>query len=407
MSELFEFDETTEAKPKSADWWKVLIVDDDEDIHAVTRFALKDFEFEGKGLQFVSAYSGAEARQAIAVHQDAAVMLLDVVMETEQAGLEVVRHVRNAAANDQVRIVLRTGQPGQAPEVTVIRDYDINDYKEKTDLTSLRLATTMYASLRAFRDIVALKAQSKALQHATLAAELAERAKSSFMATASHELRTPLNAIIGMSQMMHEEIYGPLGHDKYREYIWDINVSGGQLLSMVKDLLDMADGLISSAPLREEKFDLAEVVDACLSDLKVTGRKGLTARARKRSDLILNADRFAVRRMLLCLISNALKFATKPSNVAVSAQRRGDGDLWLTIRDDGPGFSAENLDHYTRQFRDVESAHIADGGGMGLGLPIARQLIERHGGELILKNRPDGGAQARLVFPASRAVIPG
>ena len=110
--------------------------------------------------------------------------------------------------------------------------------------------------------------------------------------------------------------------------------------------------------------------------------------------------------MLLCLISNALKFATKPSKVEVSAQRRGGGDLWLTIRDDGPGFSLDNLDRDTQPFSNVEPAHIANGGGMGLGLPIARQLIERHGGELILENQPEGGAIARLIFPAIRAVTP-
>ncbi|MBL4719654.1 MAG: hybrid sensor histidine kinase/response regulator [Alphaproteobacteria bacterium] len=405
MSDIFEFDETKSMKPVVTDWWKVLIIDDNKDVHAVTRLALKEFEFDGKGLKFISAYSGSEAKKAIAAHKDAAVMLLDVVMESDHAGLDVVRYVRESEGNDQIRIILRTGQPGQAPEATVIRDYDINDYKEKTDLTGLRLTTTMYASLRAFRDIVKLKTQGEALRQATRAAELGERAKSSFMATASHELRTPLNAIIGMSQMMHEEVFGPLGHDKYKEYIWDINTSGEQLLAMVKDLLDMADGSISAAPLRMEKFDLAEVVDDCLNDLKMMGRKGIEARARKRSDMVLDADRFAVRRMLLCLISNALKFATKPSNVEVSAQRRSDGALWLTIRDDGPGFGDADLDQLTRPFASIKDGDIATGSGLGIGLSIARQLIERHGGELVLENREGGGAITRLLFPAERAPV--
>ena len=170
LSDIFEFDETKSMKPVVTDWWKVLIIDDNKDVHAVTRLALKEFEFDGKGLKFISAYSGSEAKKAIAAHKDAAVMLLDVVMESDHAGLDVVRYVRESEGNDQIRIILRTGQPGQAPEATVIRDYDINDYKEKTDLTGLRLTTTMYASLRAFRDIVKLKTQGEALRQATRAA---------------------------------------------------------------------------------------------------------------------------------------------------------------------------------------------------------------------------------------------
>ena len=219
MSNSIEFASANDACGIKAEPWKILIVDDEPSVHSITRLVLNGFEFEGKGLQFISAHSAREAKQVLAENSDAAMVLLDVVMETDHAGLEFAHYIRNEAENDQIRIVLRTGQSGQAPETTVIRDYDINDYKEKTELTSTRLATTVYASLRAFRDIVALKKQGVELLRATRAAEVAERAKATFMATASHELRTPLNAIIGFSQMMHDELFGPIGHEKYKEYI--------------------------------------------------------------------------------------------------------------------------------------------------------------------------------------------
>ena len=116
--------------------WPLLIVDDEEEVHAVTKLALSGFEFAGRGLEFVSAHSASEAREVLRERRDIAVILLDVVMETDHAGLEVADFVRNVIENRFARIVLRTGQPGQAPEREVIRRYDINDYKEKTELTA-------------------------------------------------------------------------------------------------------------------------------------------------------------------------------------------------------------------------------------------------------------------------------
>lgn len=144
--------------------WKVILVDDEEAIHSVTQMALDGFIFDGKGLEFIHAYSGKTAIEAIHEHPDAAIMLLDVVMETDHAGLEVARYIREDAKNQNVRIILRTGQPGQSPEREVITKYDINDYKEKTELTSQKLFTLMYASLRSFRDIISLEANKRGLE---------------------------------------------------------------------------------------------------------------------------------------------------------------------------------------------------------------------------------------------------
>lgn len=134
--------------------WKVLIVDDDEEIHFITKLALKDFKFDGKTLEFISAFSGEEAKKTIAEHPDTALVLLDVVMEDDEAGLKVVKHIRDIIKNQIVRIVLRTGQPGQAPENQVIIEYDINDYKTKTELTAQKLVSTIVTALRSFRDII-------------------------------------------------------------------------------------------------------------------------------------------------------------------------------------------------------------------------------------------------------------
>lgn len=146
------------------DRWKVLIVDDESEIHSVTRLVLDQLLFMGKGIQMISAHSGAEARQIISDDHEIGLILLDVVMETDHAGLDVVKYIREELKNKNVRIILRTGQPGQAPERDVIENYDINDYKNKTELTSEKLFTLTYAGLRSYSDIMHIVRSQRGLE---------------------------------------------------------------------------------------------------------------------------------------------------------------------------------------------------------------------------------------------------
>jgi len=154
-----------EAKePEKYEKWKVIIVDDEKEVHDVTVMSLKTFTFDNKKLDFLHAYSGKEAKELIRKNPDTALILLDVVMETDDAGLQVTKYVRETLKYSFVRIVLRTGQPGQAPEKEVIKLYDINDYKEKGELTTQKLYTTLYSSLRSYRDIITIDLNKQGLQ---------------------------------------------------------------------------------------------------------------------------------------------------------------------------------------------------------------------------------------------------
>ncbi len=144
--------------------WKIIISDDDEQVHEITKLALTYFSFAGKELEFLSAFSGQETKQLVLDNPDVAIILQDVVMETDTAGLDVVKYVREELKNKFVRIILRTGQPGQAPERKVIVNYDINDYKEKTELTSQKLFTLIYSSIRSFQDINTIERNKDGLQ---------------------------------------------------------------------------------------------------------------------------------------------------------------------------------------------------------------------------------------------------
>lgn len=139
--------------PSTLPPWIILVVDDDEDVHRLTHLVLRTLVFEGRNVTFLDAYSGREAYALLEQNPDTAVLLLDVVMESDQAGLDLVRDVREKLENRMVRIILRTGQAGQAPELKVIAEYDINDYREKTELTSQKLTSSVTSALRGFRDL--------------------------------------------------------------------------------------------------------------------------------------------------------------------------------------------------------------------------------------------------------------
>ncbi|RJE75685.1 diguanylate phosphodiesterase [Pseudoalteromonas sp. MSK9-3] len=160
---FLDHDEETHEQAATNDFWDVLVVDDDPEIHSVTKLALSGVEFWGRSLRFHHAYSGKEAIEALIHNPEICILLLDVVMESDDAGLTVVKRVRDELQNHNVRIILRTGQPGYAPEEQVIREYDINDYKMKTELTRSKLVTSLMTAIRSYQQICELEAQSTAL----------------------------------------------------------------------------------------------------------------------------------------------------------------------------------------------------------------------------------------------------
>ncbi|NQZ23011.1 MAG: DUF3369 domain-containing protein [Colwellia sp.] len=163
MSNFLFKEESAEEPPNSnlsqskAKFWRILVIDDDESVHQVTRLVLSDANIENRALDIVSAYSSKQAQEILSKDDSFCMAFVDVVMETDHAGLELVEWIRNDLKNQAIRLVLRTGQAGTAPEAKVIKEFDINDYKEKTDFTAGKMTTTVYASIRAYRDIMTIQ----------------------------------------------------------------------------------------------------------------------------------------------------------------------------------------------------------------------------------------------------------
>lgn len=193
-NESFDLDFLSEETPEEmrpVSFYKVLIADDDKEVHSITKVMLKDFVFDGMGIEIISAYSGNDTKRILEENQDIAVILLDVVMEDTNTGLQVVEYIRKVLKNDRIRIILRTGQPGEAPEDRIVRDYDINDYRLKTEMTVQRLNTSLYSALRAYRDIERNNSLSRMLEQTQeeIIFTLGEVIENHFEETAGHVRR--------------------------------------------------------------------------------------------------------------------------------------------------------------------------------------------------------------------------
>ena len=197
--EAFSFlDEPAPRASTPAAVWQVLLVDDEPDVHAATKLALKGLQVQGRALAFHHAYSAAQARELLAQRQDFAVALIDVVMEREDAGLQLVRHIREQLGNSALRIILRTGQPGYAPEIETIQRYDINDYKTKSELTQVRLYTCLTMAVRSYAQIRQLEAGRRGLEQ--ILAATAELGKPSGLQRFASGLVTQLCALLAVDE---------------------------------------------------------------------------------------------------------------------------------------------------------------------------------------------------------------
>ena len=212
--------------------WKVIIVDDEPEVHKVTKLTLKEFGFENRPLQFIHAYSAKEAMTLFQQHQDIALVILDVVMEQEDSGLQLVKYIRETLSNHFTRIILRTGQPGHLPEEQVIRDYDIDSYQYKTELTRQKLHLLFYTHLRAYRDIVSIQRYQKGLKAVTeTMVNLAEIDKvSDFAGALMQQLAIVLNSSQTEFIMQDSEAFALTDNKRQRWHIM-VNEQGAELLS--------------------------------------------------------------------------------------------------------------------------------------------------------------------------------
>ncbi|MCP4380238.1 MAG: HAMP domain-containing histidine kinase [Hyphomicrobiales bacterium] len=237
-------------------------------------------------------------------------------------------------------------------------------------------------------------------------AEEANQAKSRFLATMSHELRTPLNAILGFSEVMENEVLGSMGNPRYREYAANIHHSGQHLLTLINEVLDLSRIEAGHHDLHEEPVDLAAIVTECcqMMMLKARSKEILISDSYDTDMPDLWADDRALRQVVLNLVSNAIKFTPVGGEIAIKVfVTPGEGQR-VSIRDNGPGISPEDIPMALSPFGQVSVATDGDDRGAGLGLPIVQALVRMHDGGFELRSDLQRGTEAIVTFPRSRVM---
>ncbi|MEH1902127.1 MAG: ATP-binding protein [Nostoc sp.] len=428
--------------------WKMMIVDDDVQVHQATKLALRSFTFEGRPLNFLSAFSGTEAKKLIAVHPDTAFILLDVVMETNDAGLIVVKYIREELKNQIVRVILRTGQPGDAPEESVILNYDINDYKLKVELTRQKLITSVIAALRSYRDLITIEKQTAQLTQAlhdlqqtqySLVQKEKMSALGNLVTAIAHEINNPINFIAGNLKPAQEYIHDLFGLiDLYRQTfpepgaeiekaIATIDLDYLQedlpkLICSLKEGSDRIRGISASLRTfsrgdsdRKVLFNIHEGIESTLLILKHRLKANdhyPVIDVVKDYGQIPQLECFPgqLNQVFMNLIANAIdaleesnkvrsfqQIQNNPNRITIQTTLSEDQrHVLIRIQDNGEGMS-ENVKQKLFSYLFTTKAV---GKGTGLGLSISRQIVEeKHGGQLTVTSELGKGTELAIVIP--------
>jgi len=383
----------------------LLVVDDDAAVLQVTRLVLSRYRYRGIPLEILEASSAAEAKKLLHNRPDISVLFLDVVMESDHAGLELVEYIRNTLENHYVRIIIRTGQPGYAPEKQVVQDYDINDYLMKSDSTQSRLEVSLTTAVRSYFDILRAEQLSRQVLSSEAARESADFAslqKTRFLAHMSHEIRTPLNGVTGLISLLAETDLS----SEQRELVKDLQLSADVLLGLVNDVLDISKIEAGKLELSESRFQARLLLDKVSALFSVTLAKK-NIRFIQEYDELGNKEFYAdaqrLQQILINYLSNACKFTPENGQITLRAgyrnNDRGEVLFFAEVKDNGSGIRSEKLasifDPYEQESADISMRY----GGTGLGLSLCYALAELMGGEVGVESEVGKGSCFRVSVP--------
>ena len=273
-------------------------------------------------------------------------------------------------------------------------------------MTMGRIAEGTEKFCAVFRDITQWKRAEEDLLNAKRQAERASLAKSDFLAKISHEIRTPLNAIIGFSEVMMDESFGPIGTERYREYLRDIHASGGHLISLINDLLDLSKIEAGKLDLTFTSVNLNELVRQCVAMMQPQANQQRIIIRTSLSPTLpcVVVDARSIRQIVLNLLSNSIKFTTAGGQVIVSTALTERGEAVLRVRDTGIGMSEKEIETALEPFRQLATSARWGSGGTGLGLPLTKALAEANRATFSIKSAVNAGTLVEITFPSTRVL---
>ena len=365
----------------------ILIVDDDPVVRSLMRASL-----ESDGFQVVEATDGVAAYEAC-VGQRPDMLIVDVMMP-RMDGFQLCRQVRGNPGLAFVPILMATGLD-DVESITRAFEAGATDFIAKP-IQWVILNHRVRYMLRASHAFIELRNRRDA-------AEAANKAKTEFLSNMSHELRTPLNAIIGFAQMMRDRALGPLA-EKYVEYSRIIADSGEHLLAIINDVLDLARAESNRLPLAEDAVDIASVVSLCMEMIaNAADKAGVRREVELEAGLpTFYGDAAKLRQVLLNLLSNAVKFTPEGGSLTLSVTRDPAGGVAFCVADTGIGIATDQMHRVLTPFQQVDNRLARKYGGIGLGLPLTKRLIELHDGTMEIISRPGEGTAVTARFPPAR-----
>ncbi|NCC22001.1 MAG: PAS domain-containing sensor histidine kinase [Alphaproteobacteria bacterium] len=311
---------------------------------------------------------------------------------------------RDLARNNHDSFI-RSGERSSGEMKLIRRDGSIANALFTT--ATLELSQKRRFQVTTVMDITLRKQMELSLRLAKEQADTANHAKSTFLANMSHELRTPLNAIIGFSEMMKNETFGPLGNEKYKEYLGDIHLSARHLLEIINEVLDMSKIEAGRLELDEAWINLKDLI---LSVARMSGSRAQNSKLTLIEEVedglpALLADMRLVRQILINLVTNALKFSSPGGEIRIGAHLNRDNELVMSVEDQGIGIPRDRIQEALEPFGQVgEPVHARGHQGTGLGLPLAKAMAELHDGSLLLESEVGLGTKVTVTFPAYRTM---
>ena len=344
-----------------------------------------------------------------------AVAFLDVRMPPGIDGIETAARIR--AIDPDINIVIVTGYADSSPREIAQRVppldklFYVSKPFQKMELQQFVFALTAKwksdLASRLLNQELSKRCQELEAAHAQVVAEreraeLASYAKSEFLAKMSHELRTPLNAVIGFTDVMRSEAFGPIGNDRYRQYLNDITYSSAHLLQMINDLLDLSTIEIGKLRINTDNVSLDDVIEGVASLMRIQAEQAeIELQQEHRAQRVrLRADEHRLRQVLVNLLSNAIKFTPKSGQVTIATDIDASGGLSICISDTGIGMSPADLSLVFAPFQQIDHGIARRYDGAGLGLTIAKNLAELQGGTLTLSSELGKGTSVTLRFPS-------
>lgn len=373
---------------------RVLMVDDDYEDFVLVERLLKS---SSRRYRVTHIDSAEEAEEAVRKGEHD-IALIDYHIGA-MTGLELIRSMREK--NARVPLILLTGSPDPTIDLTALEAGAV-DYIDKKDLSSRVLERSIRYAYAQFRTEERLRRSETAMRAAKEQAEYANAAKSQFLAHMSHELRTPLNAIIGFSELMREEVMGPVGNDKYVPYVKDIHESGQHLLNLINDILDLSKVEAGQMEYHPEPVNALALTEECLTIVREKVKSArLEIVVNVNGDSFLIVDRRAFKQILLNLLSNAIKFTPDTGRITVSLNLSTPKPTF-SVSDTGVGIPEEKLATVLEPFGQAgQELYLAEP-GTGLGLAIVKAMVEAHDGELRLESVEHRGTTVSIMLPAKR-----